>query len=226
MNGPMPIDWFPLWLSLRVAALATLIALPMALGLAHLLAHLRFRGKTALEAVITLPLVLPATVLAYYLLVLLGRSSAFGRAYESVFGLPLLFTWQAAVVAAWIHATPLLVKSARTSFESVDPDLAKAARSLGASEWDVFWKVTLPAAERRILAAVVLAFGMALGDFGITIMIAGNLAGQTQTMPVAIYSAVESGNGAAARALVLVLSAVILGILFLANRLEPKRVAQ
>ena len=173
-----------------------------------------------------LPLILPATVLAYYLLVLLGSSSALGRAYESLFGAPLLFTWQAAVVAALIHAMPLLVKSARTSFESVDPDLAKAARSLGASEWRIFWRVTLPAADRRILAAVVLAFGMALGDFGITIMIAGNLVGRTQTMPVAIYSAVESGNGAAARALVLVLSAVILGILFLANRLEPKRVAQ
>jgi molybdate transport system permease protein len=225
MNGPMPIDWFPLWLSLRVAALATLVALPVALGLAHLLARRRFRGKAALEALILLPLVLPATVLAFYLLVLLGRTSALGRAYESVFGAPLLFTWQAAVVAALIHATPLLVKSARTAFETVDPDLAKAARSLGASEWHVFWRVTLPAAERRILAAVVLAFGMALGDFGITIMIAGNLAGHTQTMPVAIYSAVESGNGAAARALVLVLSAVILGILFLANRLEPKRVA-
>ena len=222
----MQIDWFPLWLSLRVAALATLVALPIALGLAHLLAQRRFRGKAALEAVLMLPLILPATVLAYYLLVLLGSSSALGRAYESLFGAPLLFTWQAAVVAALIHAMPLLVKSARTSFESVDPDLAKAARSLGASEWRIFWRVTLPAADRRILAAVVLAFGMALGDFGITIMIAGNLVGRTQTMPVAIYSAVESGNGAAARALVLVLSAVILGILFLANRLEPKRVAQ
>lgn len=226
MGGPMQIDWFPLWLSLRVAALATLVALPIALGLAHLLAQRRFRGKAALEAVLMLPLILPATVLAYYLLVLLGSSSALGRAYESLFGAPLLFTWQAAVVAALIHAMPLLVKSARTSFESVDPDLAKAARSLGASEWRIFWRVTLPAADRRILAAVVLAFGMALGDFGITIMIAGNLVGRTQTMPVAIYSAVESGNGAAARALVLVLSAVILGILFLANRLEPKRVAQ
>ena len=222
----MQIDWFPLWLSLRVAALATLVALPIALGLAHLLAQHRFRGKAALEAVLMLPLILPATVLAYYLLVLLGRSSGLGRAYESLFGAPLLFTWQAAVMAALIHAMPLLVKSARTSFESVDPDLAKAARSLGASEWCIFWRVTLPAADRRILAAVVLAFGMALGDFGITIMIAGNLVGRTQTMPVAIYSAVESGNGAAARALVLVLSAVILGILFLANRLEPKRVAQ
>jgi molybdate transport system permease protein len=211
---------------LRVAALATLVALPIALGLAHLLAQRRFRGKSALEAVLMLPLILPATVLAYYLLVLLGSSSALGRAYESLFGAPLLFTWQAAVVAALIHAMPLLVKSARTSFESVDPDLAKAARSLGASEWRIFWRVTLPAADRRILAAVVLAFGMALGDFGITIMIAGNLVGRTQTMPVAIYSAVASGNGAAARALVLVLSAVILGILFLANRLEPKRVAQ
>jgi molybdate transport system permease protein len=226
MNAPMPIDWFPLWLSLRVAALATLIALPVALGLAHLLAKHRFRAKAALEAVITLPLVLPATVLAYYLLVLLGRSSALGRAYESVFGAPLLFTWQAAVVAAWIHATPLLVHSARISFESVDPGLEKAARSLGASGWRVFLRVTLPAAERRILAAVVLAFGMALGDFGVTIMIAGNLAGRTQTMPVAIYSAVESGNGATARALVLVVSAVILGILFLAKRLEPKQVAE
>jgi len=224
MGGPMQIDWFPLWLSLRVAALATLVALPIALGLAHLLAQHRFRGKAALEAVLMLPLILPATVLAYYLLVLLGSSSALGRAYESLFGAPLLFTWQAAVVAALIHAMPLLVKSARTSFESVDPDLAKAARSLGASEWRIFWRVTLPAADRRILAAVVLAFGMALGDFGITIMIAGNLVGRTQTMPVAIYSAVASGNGAAARALVLVLSAVILGILFLANRLEPKRV--
>jgi molybdate transport system permease protein len=226
MDGPMQIDWFPLWLSLRVAALATLVALPIALGLAHLLAQRRFRGKSALEAVLMLPLILPATVLAYYLLVLLGGSSALGRVYESLFGAPLLFTWQAAVVAALIHAMPLLVKSARTSFESVDPDLAKAARSLGASEWRIFWRVTLPAADRRILAAVVLAFGMALGDFGITIMIAGNLVGRTQTMPVAIYSAVESGNGAAARALVLVLSAVILGILFLANRLEPKRLAQ
>jgi molybdate transport system permease protein len=221
----MPIDWFPLWLSLRVAALATLVALPVALGLAYLLAKRRFRGKAALETIVMLPLVLPATVLAYYLLVVLGRTSSLGRTYESVFGLPLLFTWQAAVVAAWIHATPLLVKSARTAFESVDPDLAKAARSLGASEWRVFWRVILPAAERRILAAVVFAFGMALGDFGITIMIAGNLAGQTQTMPVAIYSAVQSGNGAAARALVLVVSVVILGVLFLANRLEPKRVA-
>jgi len=225
MDAPMLIDWFPLWLSLRVAALATLVALPAALGLAHLLAKHRFRGKAALEAVITLPLVLPATVLAYYLLVALGHSNPLGRAYESVFGVPLLFTWQAAVVAAFLHATPLLVKSARVSFESVDPDLAKAARSLGASDWHVFWRVTLPAAERRILAAVVLAFGMALGDFGITIMIAGNVVGRTQTMPLAIYSAVESGNGAAARALVLVVSAVILGILFLANRLEPKRVA-
>jgi molybdate transport system permease protein len=130
------------------------------------------------------------------------------------------------VVAALIHATPLLVKSARMSFEDVDPGLEKAARSLGASEWDLFWRVTLPAAQRRILAAVVLAFAMALGDFGVTIMIAGNVVGRTQTMPVAIYSAVESGNGAAARALVLIVSAVILGILFLANRLEPKRVAE
>jgi len=223
MNAPMQIDWFPLWLSLRVAALATLLALPLAIWLAHLLAHRRFRGKALLDMVINLPLMLPATVLAYYLLVLLSQSSPLGRIYESIFGGPLLFTWQAAVLAALIHTTPLLVQASRTAFEGVDTNCERAARSLGASGWRVFWRVSLPLAQRSISAAAVLAFGRALGDFGVTLMIAGNVPGQTQTLPVAIYSAVESGNGAAARGLVLVISGMILGILFLANRLGPRR---
>jgi molybdate transport system permease protein len=223
MNGPMAIDWFPLWLSLRVASLATLVALPVALGLACLLAGRPFRGKAVLEAVVHLPLYLPTTVLAYYFLVLLGQDGLLGGVYESLFGGPLLFTWHAAVLAALIHTTPLLTKASQQAMEGVDPDCARAARSLGASEWRTFWRVTLPAAQRPVAAATVLAFARALGDFGITIMIAGNFPGRTQTMPVAIYSAVQSGNGATARALVLVVSAVILGLLLLAGRLGPKR---
>ena len=219
----MGIDWFPLWLSLRVAGLATLVALVLGLWLAYLLANREFRGKEALDAAVTLPLVLPPKVLGFYLLVLLGRQSPLGKLYEGIFGAPLVFTWQAAVVAALIHSTPLLVKSARAALESVDRSYERAARNLGASEWRVFWRVSLPLARRSILAAVVLAFARSLGDFGITIMVAGNIPGRTQTMAVAIYDAVEAGNGALARALVLVISATALAILFFANRLAPKQ---
>ncbi len=221
----MEIDWFPLWLSLRVAALATLAALVIGLWLAYMLANREFRGKELLDAAVTLPLVLPPTVLGYYLLVLLGRASPLGKFHEWLFGAPLVFTWQAAVVAALIHATPLLVKSARAALESVDKSYERAARTLGASEWRVFWQVTLPLAHRSILAAAVLAFARSLGDFGITIMIAGNIPGRTQTMSVAIYDAVEAGNGAMARVLVLTISVVAMLILFVANRLSPKQAA-
>jgi molybdate transport system permease protein len=221
----MEIDWFPLWLSLRVAVLATLVALVIGLWLAYMLANREFRGKELLDAAVTLPLVLPPTVLGYYLLVLLGRASPLGKFYEWLFGAPLVFTWQAAVVAALIHATPLLVKSARAALESVDKSYERAARTLGASEWRVFFQVTLPLANRSILAAAVLAFARSLGDFGITIMIAGNIPGRTQTMSVAIYDAVEAGNGAMARVLVLIVSVAAMFILFLANRLSPKQAA-
>jgi molybdate transport system permease protein len=218
----MQIDWFPLWLSLRVAGLSTAIALAIGLWLAWLLANREFRGKEALDVAVTLPLVLPPTVLGYYLLVVIGRESALGRLYEWVTGGPLVFTWQAAVVAALFHSTPLLVKSARAALESVDRAYERAARNLGASEWVVFRRVSLPLAGRSILAAAALAFARSLGDFGVTIMIAGNIPGRTQTVAVAIYAAVEGGNGAVARVLVLVVSGVALAILYLANRLSPR----
>jgi molybdate transport system permease protein len=220
----MEIDWFPLWLSLRVAVLSTAAAVVIGLWIAWLLANREFRGKEVLDAAVSLPLVLPPTVLGYYLLVVLGRESPFGKLYESVFGSPLVFTWQAAVVAALFHSAPLLVKSARAGFESVDRSYERAARNLGASEWRIFWRVTLPLAQRAILAAAALAFARSLGDFGITIMIAGNIPGRTQTIAVAIYDAVEGGNGALARVLVLVISAAALSILWLANRLGPRQV--
>jgi molybdate transport system permease protein len=225
MAESLPIDWFPLWLSLRVALLATLLAAAIGVPIAYLLANREFRFKEVVDAATTLPLVLPPTVLGYYLLVLLGRESWPGRVYESVFGEPLVFSWQAAVLAAVLHSAPLLIKSSRAALESVDHVYERAARTLGAPEWRVFFQVTLPLARRPILAAAALAFARSLGDFGVTIMVAGNIPGRTQTVAVAIYDAVEGGNGAAARALVLVVSLLALAFLTLANRLTPKRVA-
>jgi molybdate transport system permease protein len=222
----MGINWFPLWLSLRVAALATLVSLALGLWVAYLLANRNFRGKEALDAVVALPLVLPPTVLGYYLLVVLGRSSPVGHLYEWAFGTPLVFTWQAAVVASTFHAIPLLVKSARAALETVDRGYEKAARNLGASDWRVFWRVTLPLSRRAVVAATVLAFARALGDFGATLMIAGDIPGKTQTAAIAIYDAVEGGQTTVARVMVLALSAVAMGIVYAANRLEHRQVTE
>ena len=215
----MEIDWFPLWLSLRVALVATAIAFAGGLAVAYVLANGRFRGRDLIDALVTLPLVLPATVVGYYLLVLLGRDAWIGRLYEQITGGPLVFTWQGAVVAALLHSAPLLIKTSRAALESVDHSYERAARSLGASEWRLFWIVTLPLAWRSILAGVALSFARSLGDFGATLMVAGNLPGRTQTVAIAIYDAVESGQGHVARVLVLVVSAIALVILTLANRL-------
>src|SRR5580700_2186461 len=215
----MAIDWFPLWLSLRVATISTAIALVIGLWLAWTLANRSFRGKEVLDAAVTLPLVLPPTVLGYYLLVLLGRASPIGHVYEWLFGGPLVFTWQAAVVASLFHSTPLLVKSARAALESVDRSYERAARNLGATELRLFMRVTLPLAHRSIFAAAALAFARSLGDFGVTLMIAGNIPGRTQTVALAIYDAVEANNGKTARVLVLIISAIALLVVSLANRL-------
>ena len=212
------IDWFPLWLSLRVAVVSTAIALAAGLWIAYILANREFRGKEMLDGAVTLPLVLPPTVLGYYLLVLIGRTIPLGKIWEAIFGSPLVFTWKAAVVAAMLHSFPLLVKSARAALESVDRSYERAARNLGASEWRLFWKITLPLSRRSIFAAAALAFARSLGEFGATLMVAGNIPGRTQTLALAIYDAVESGNGAVARTLVIVISIVALLILTVANR--------
>src|SRR5437588_4414270 len=219
----MAINWFPLWLSLRVAALATLVSLALGLWIAYVLANRKFRGKELIDALVTLPLVLPPTVLGYYLLVALGRSSPLGHLYEWMFGTTLGFTWQAAVVASTFHAIRLLVKSARAAFETVDRSYEKAARNLGASDWRVFWRVTLPLSRRAVVAASVLAFARALGDFGATLMIAGDIPGKTQTVAIAIYDAVEGGDTVVARVLGLVLSVAAIVIVYPANRLQQRR---
>jgi molybdate transport system permease protein len=217
------IDWFPIQLSFQVSALATAIALIFGVSLAWVLARFRFWGKEALDAAITLPLVLPPTVLGYYLLVILGQRSFLGRAHEWFWGSPLTFTPAAAVVAATIHALPLMVKSVRATFESLDHGIEDAARTLGASEVRLFFTVTLPLARRSIQAATALAFARALGDFGVTLMIAGNIPGKTQTASVAIYDAVQAGRDQDALVLVLIVSALALVFLYTTNKLSSPR---
>lgn len=219
-SAPPSIDWFPLWLSLRVAALATLAVLTFGTAIAYLLSHKAFRFKEALDSLITLPLVLPPTVLGYYLLVLLSRNSSLGHLYESIFGQPLVFTWQAAVVAAILHSAPIYIKGARNVFENVDYRFEWVAHSLGASEWRTFSKITLPLAWRGLSSLASLCFARSLGDFGITMMVAGNIPGRTQTLSVAIFDAVESGNGHIARILVLIMSVTAILLLWAASYLS------
>ena len=216
------MDWFPLWLSLKVALLATIISTVLGLALAWWLAQGSFRGKGLLDAMVTLPLVLPPTVLGYYLLIAIGRNSVFGGIYERITGSPLVFTWQGAVVAAILHSMPLLVKTSRAALEAVDHSYERAARSLGAPEWKVFLQVSLPLARLPVMAAVTLAFARALGDFGVTLMVAGNIPGRTQTVAVAIYDAVEADDGATARTLVLAVSVLALVVVWIAERLNSR----
>jgi molybdate transport system permease protein len=209
----------PLWLTLKVAGVATLSAFLTGVALAFLLAKGRFRGKELLDAFLTLPLVLPPTVLGYYLIVLVGRNGWIGRRLYEAFGITLMFTWQGAALAAAIVSLPLVLKSARTAFESVDQNLEKAALTLGLSKADVFFRVSFPLAWRGILAGTMLAFARAMGEFGATLMIAGNLPGKTQTLSLAVYDAVQAGNDSLAAALVLLTSLVCIIVLVSAGRI-------
>ncbi len=211
------IDWFPIRLSFAVAGAATLIALVAGSGLAWLLARKRFPGRNLVDALITLPLVLPPTVLGYYLLVLLGTRSSLGGFLYNRFGIRLTFTVTAAIIAATIHALPLVTKSLRAAFEGVNTELEAAARTLGLSNRLVFLRVTLPLASRGVLAATALAFARALGDFGVTIMIAGNIPGRTQTASVAIYDAIQAGRDNEAFTLAVIVSLIAMVMLYLIN---------
>jgi molybdate transport system permease protein len=222
MNLLRAIDWAPLGLSFEVAFAATVLALAVGVPLAWLLARRTFPGRSVVEAIATLPLVLPPTVLGYYLLVVLGRHSALGHAYESVTGSPLTFTVHGAVLASVIHAVPLLIRTARAAIETVDPSLEQAARTLGASEWRVAWTVTLPLARPGLVAAATLAFARALGEFGVTLMVAGNIPGETRTAALAIYDAMQAGRDAEAQALACVMSAVALVVLTIMGRAQSR----
>lgn len=217
--------WIALALSLKVAGWATAITLVLGVGVGYLLARGRFPGRELLDTLLTLPMVMPPTVLGYYLLVLLGRRSTFGAWLHDSFGISLIFTWQGAVIAASVVAFPLVFKPARAAFEAVDGQLEQAARVLGISELAVFFRVTLPLAWRGILAGVLLAFARALGEFGATLMVAGSIPGKTQTLSIAVYEAVQAGQDDVANLLVLITSVVCVTVLLIAGRLAPGRIA-
>lgn len=209
----------PLALTLKVALLATLAALCLGVGLARLIGKYRFAGRDWLDAVCTLPLVLPPTVLGYYLIVLVGRRGLLGAWLEETFGVTLMFTWEGAVLAATVVAFPLVYRSARAALDGVDSNVENAARTLGASESRIFFQVTLPLAFRGILSGGMLAFARAMGEFGATLMVAGNIPGKTQTLSLAVYTAVQAGNDRLANVLVLIVSAVCVVILVMAGKL-------
>lgn len=221
----MPDAWIPLLLTLKVALWATSLNLVLGVAAGFAMARLRFPGREVLDAALTLPMVMPPTVLGYYLLVLIGSQGVLGAFLLEHFGIRLVFTWQAAVIAATVVAFPLVFKAARAAFESVEPQLEDAARTLGIGEWGVFFRVSLPLAWRGILAGLLLSFARALGEFGATLMVAGSIVGQTQTLSIAVYEAVQAGQDDTAHFLVAVTSLTCLAVLLSAGRLAPGRVA-
>jgi molybdate transport system permease protein len=217
--------WIALTLSLKVAGWATALNLVLGVAAGFALARLRFPGRELLDAVLTLPMVLPPTVLGYYLLVVIGKRGWLGSWLWDTFGINLIFTWQGAVIAATLVAFPLVMKSARAAFEGVDPQLERAGRVLGLNEWALFFRVTLPMAWRGVLAGVLLAFARALGEFGATLMVAGSIPGKTQTLSVAVYEAVQAGQDDTANLLVLIVSLTCIVVLLTAGRLAGPRSA-
>jgi len=215
----------PLILTLKVAGWATVLATAAGIAIAFAVARLRFPGRELVDAMMTLPMVMPPTVLGYYLLVLVGRRGVIGEWLYDNLGISLVFTWQGAVIAAAVVAFPLVYKGARAAFEGVERQYEQAARVLGKSEFEVFIRVTLPLAWRGILAGAMLAFARALGEFGATLMVAGSIPGRTQTLSIAVYEAVQAGKDDVANFLVVVTSIVCISILLASGRLLQPRYA-
>jgi len=216
--------WIALALSLKVALWATAIDLVRGVAIGFALARLRFPGRELVDSILLLPMVLPPTVLGYYLLVVVGRHGWLGAWLESRFDIRLVFTWQGAVIAAAIVGFPFVCKSARAAFEAVDAQYEQAAKVLGLGAMAIFARVTLPLAWRGILAGMLLAFARALGEFGATLMVAGSIPGKTQTLSIAVYEAVQAGQDELANMLVLMTSLACIAVLLLAGRLAPARI--
>ncbi|MDF7676601.1 molybdate ABC transporter permease subunit [Neisseriaceae bacterium ESL0693] len=212
-----------LYLSLKIAIYATIINLILGIAIGYVLARKRLWGKNLIDTLLTLPMVMPPTVLGYYLLVLIGRHGWIGH-WLNQWGINLIFTWQGAVIAAVVVSFPLIFKPARAAFESIDRQLEYAAQILGLSPWRIFLRVTLPLAWRGILAGVLLAFARSLGEFGATLMVAGSIPGQTQTLSIAVYEAVQAGDDQLANTLVLIISVVCIIILLLISKLLGSKV--
>ena len=215
---------FPLRLSLQVSSVATFFIVACGLPVAYILARKDFRGRETIDILFTLPLVLPPTVTGYYLIVLFGKHGLVGKYLYEWTGFTVMFTWYAAVLASFVVALPLMIKTARSAIESVDQNLINASYTLGHSEFETAMRVTIPLAKRGILAGIVLSFARALGEFGATLMLAGNIPGRTETMPLAIYSLAGSGDWDQANGMVLLLTLVSGITLYLANRFTKRSI--
>lgn len=207
------MDWFLLRLSLQVSILATVLTIAIGVPLAWVLGKRRFPGRDLLGAAILAPLVLPPTVLGYYLLVLIASGGPLGGLLDRL-GIELAFTWRAAVLAGCVGSLPLLVRSVQAGFETVDERLEQAARTLGRTETSIFLTITLPLAWRAVVAGSLLAFARAFGDFGMTLMVAGNIPGRIQTLPLAIYDRVQANEMHEANLLALVAVGLVVLLLF------------
>ena len=220
---PSSAEWEVVALSLRVAVVGTLIGLPVALVVGWLLAKSSIRGKVLLDTLFTFPLVLPPVVTGYFLLILLGRNGPIGQLLHNLFGVDVVFTWVAAALAAGLVSLPLMVRAIEVAMANVDPRLEFASRTLGAGPLRTFFGVTVPLARRGILAAVLLGFARGLGEFGATIVVAGNIPGRTQTVPLALFNRIETGDDAAALRLIAVSLILAFGALILHHRLVHRR---
>ena len=215
-------DWFPVWLSIKTALISTIIICVIGIPLARLMEKYSFPGRDVVESLITLPLVLPPSVVGYGLLVMIGKNGPLGKLAAEM-GFTLIFSWVAVVLAATIVSFPLMYRSARAAFAGVNPNLEKAARTLGAGEVRIFFTVSLPLASPGILSGLVLAFARAMGEFGATLMVAGNIPGKTQTIPLAIYFAVESGRQSTVNGLVAIITVFCFILIFFVNRWNNSR---
>lgn len=212
--------WSPVRLSVQIAGLSGILVFILGIMLARFMAKKRFKGRVILETVFLLPLVLPPSVVGFLLIVFFGKNGTLGQIIEKVFNQPIMFTWWAAVVASTVVAFPLMYQSAKTGFEGIDEEIENAARVDGAGEWKLFLLVSLPLAGKSILTGAILSSARALGEFGATLMFAGNIPGQTQTIPTAIYIAMDSGNMTLAWLWVAVIIAISFIMLFIVTYIK------
>jgi molybdate transport system permease protein len=215
---------FSLRLSLQVAIAATVLIVLVGTGMSFILARKSFRGKEILDIFLTLPLVLPPTVTGYYLILFMGRNGIVGKYLFHLTGWSIMFTWYAAVLASFIVALPLMIKTTRAAIESVDQNLIKVSYTLGHGEFKTFFKVILPLSRKGIIAGAVLSFARAMGEFGATLMVAGNIPGKTNTMPIAIYTSASSGDWSKANMMVVFFTLVSAVFLYIANKLSKKMI--
>lgn len=211
------LEWQPVWLSIKVALASLVFVVILGVSFAYAMRKWEFTGKAAVEAIFSLPLVMPPVVTGFLLLVLIGKQGPIGRFLADTFETQIIFTPYAAVISGTVVAFPLMYQSTKAAFQSIDSKLEDAARTLGANEWRVFWTVTLPLAWHGLLSGIVLSFSRALGEFGATIMVAGNIPGKTQTIPLAIYFAAESNDMTQAGLYVLIISLLTFSLIFGVN---------